>query len=113
MHRGGTQLAAAGNNAVFCSITGVVIMERDEFIETLKREGFAEVVTVTRDPHGTLDDHVHPFEAKALVIFGELTIRIGETDHRYEEGDTFHLQANLPHSEKFGPEGVQYLVGRK
>jgi quercetin dioxygenase-like cupin family protein len=88
-------------------------MERDEFIEALKREGFAEVVTVTRDANGTLDNHSHPFEAKALVIFGELTIRVGETDRLYKEGDTFHLQANLAHSEKFGPDGVQYVVGRK
>ena len=43
-------------------------MERDEFIDTLKREGFEEIVTVTRDRHGTLDDHAHPFEAKALMI---------------------------------------------
>lgn len=88
-------------------------MERDEFIEALKREGFAEVVTVTRDPQGALDEHTHPFEAKALILFGELTLRVGETDHLYKAGDTFHLPANQAHSEKYGPDGVQYLVGRK
>ncbi|WP_109479623.1 cupin [Paraburkholderia sp. C35] len=88
-------------------------MERDEFIEALKREGYAEIVTVTRDAHGTLDHHTHPFEAKALILHGELTIRIGATDHLYITGDVFHLQANVSHSERFGPEGVQYLVGRK
>jgi quercetin dioxygenase-like cupin family protein len=88
-------------------------MERDEFIDAVKREGFAEVVTVTRDPNGALDDHAHPFEAKALVLHGELTIRTGATESLYKTGDVFHLQANESHSERFGPEGVQYLVGRK
>ncbi len=88
-------------------------MERDEFIDALKREGFAEVVTVMRDPNGTLDDHAHPFEAKALVLHGELTIRTAAAENLYKTGDVFHLQANESHSERFGPEGVQYLVGRK
>ncbi|MBN3754969.1 cupin [Paraburkholderia sp. Tr-20389] len=88
-------------------------MDRDEFIDALKREGFAEVVTVTRDPHGTLDDPTHPFEARALVLHGELTIRTGATERVYKTGDVFHLQANESHSERFGADGVQYLVGRK
>jgi quercetin dioxygenase-like cupin family protein len=89
------------------------VMERDEFVDALKREGFAEVVTVTRDPGGTMEDHTHPFEAKALVLHGELTIRTGAAECLYKTGDVFHLQANVSHSERFGPEGVQYLVGRK
>ena len=88
-------------------------MERDEFVGALKREGFEEVVTVTRDPNGTVEDHTHPFEAKALVVHGELTIRIGATERVYKTGDVFHLQANVSHSERYGPDGVQYLVGRK
>jgi len=88
-------------------------MERDEFIDALKREGYAEIVTVTRDPNGTADDHVHPFEAKALILHGELAIRIGPAEQVYRTGDVFHLQANESHSERYGPEGAQYLVGRK
>lgn len=88
-------------------------MERDEFVDTLKREGFAEIVTVTRDAHGTLDDHAHPFEAKALILHGQLTMHTGDTERVYNAGDVFHLRANESHSERFGPDGVQYLVGRK
>lgn len=43
-------------------------MQRDEFLALLSSEGFNEVVTVTRDPNGLLDVHVHPFEAKALIV---------------------------------------------
>jgi hypothetical protein len=28
-------------------------------------------------------------------------------------GDVFHLPANVRHAERYGPNGVQYLVGRK
>ncbi|SEI67712.1 cupin domain-containing protein [Paraburkholderia diazotrophica] len=88
-------------------------MERDEFIDALKREGFAEIVTVTHDAQGTLEDHAHPFEAKALILHGQLTLRTGDMERVYRMGDVFHLHANENHSERFGPDGVQYLVGRK
>ncbi|BAN24401.1 cupin domain-containing protein [Caballeronia insecticola] len=91
-------------------------MHRDEFLAALSSEGFNEVVTVTREPNVALDLHAHPFEAKALILEGNLTIRTGRTDddaRTYSAGDVFHLAANIEHSEQYGPEGVSYLVGRK
>ncbi|SAL78970.1 hypothetical protein AWB71_05801 [Caballeronia peredens] len=94
-------------------------MHRDEFLAVLSSEGFDEVVTVTREPNGVLDAHTHPFEAKALILEGKLTIRTihtGRTNDNartYHAGDVFHLAANTEHSEQYGPEGVSYLVGRK
>lgn len=88
-------------------------MERETFIEALKNEGFAEVVTVVREAGGALDVHTHPFEAKALILHGELRILTGDAERLYRVGDVFHLQANESHSEHYGPDGVQYLVGRK
>ncbi|WP_250514176.1 cupin domain-containing protein [Caballeronia sp. INDeC2] len=88
-------------------------MRRDEFLALLSSEGFAEAVTVTREPNGSLDVHVHPFEAKALILEGDLTIRTGDGVNTYRPGDIFHLATNIEHSEQYGPEGVSYLVGRK
>jgi quercetin dioxygenase-like cupin family protein len=88
-------------------------MERDAFVHMLEQEGFAEVVTVTREAGGVLDTHTHPFEAKALILDGEITLRVGELERRYSAGDVFHLPANVAHTERYGPQGVQYLVGRK
>ncbi|RDK11776.1 cupin [Cupriavidus lacunae] len=87
-------------------------MERDAFARALAREGFNELVTVTREA-GALEEHTHPFEAKALVLAGEIHIRIGNDERLYRMGEVFHLAPNVRHSERYGPEGVEYLVGRK
>ncbi|SAK95316.1 hypothetical protein AWB79_07218 [Caballeronia hypogeia] len=88
-------------------------MHRDEFLALLSREGFNEVVTVTREANGSLDAHTHPFEAKALILEGDVTIRVGVDASTYRAGDVFHLATNIEHSEQYGPQGVSYLVGRK
>jgi quercetin dioxygenase-like cupin family protein len=88
-------------------------MEREAFVGILEQEGFAEVVTVEREPGGSLDTHEHPFEAKALIVEGELWIRTGDDERHYKVGDVFHLAAHRAHAERYGPQGVRYLVGRK
>jgi quercetin dioxygenase-like cupin family protein len=89
------------------------IMERDDFVEMLAREGFKTTVLVERKAGDFVDGHTHAFEAKALILEGEITLRIGDNETRYQTGDVFHLEANEAHSERCGPEGVCYLVGRK
>ena len=88
-------------------------MERQAFIDTLKAEGYAEPVLVQREANGRLDDHAHPFEAKALVVRGEMRIHAGGEIKIYRAGDVFHLQRDEPHRENYGPEGVEYLSGRR
>lgn len=88
-------------------------MHREAFLAQLASAGYDEVVTVTRDPDGALALHTHPFEARALILSGEVTIRIGDDAHTYRAGDIFHLAAHTEHSETYGPEGVSYLVGRR
>jgi len=87
-------------------------MDRDAFVGALRAEGFTQFVVVTRDA-GELDTHTHPFEAKALILAGEIHIRAGGAERVYRRGDTFHLAANAPHTERYGPQGVQYLVARR
>jgi quercetin dioxygenase-like cupin family protein len=88
-------------------------MQREAFLAQLTAEGFNEVVTVTREPNGSLDIHAHPFEAKALILTGDVTIRCGEEVRNYRAGDVFHLAKDIEHEEDYGPDGVSYLVGRK
>ncbi len=88
-------------------------MKREDFIQILARDGFEEMVAVTREPHGFLDTHTHPFEAKALILSGELRLRVGSAEQTYRAGQVFHLLRDEPHSERYGPDGGAYLVGRK
>lgn len=89
-------------------------MDYSQFTEMLAREGFAEVVLIERQADGHLDVHAHPFEAKALVLEGEIRIREAAGMERpYKTGDIFHLLANRKHEEWYGANGVRYLVGRK
>lgn len=87
-------------------------MQRDDFERALARDGFTDLLTVTRAA-GNLDTHTHPFEAKALILSGEIALRVEGNERVYREGDVFHLSANEAHAERYGPEGVRYLVGRK
>jgi quercetin dioxygenase-like cupin family protein len=88
-------------------------MERDAFIESITKDGFPDAVVVTREANKVMDVHEHSFEAKALIIEGEMQIRVGDEERTYRVGDVFHLPAHLAHSERYGPSGVSYLVGRK
>lgn len=87
-------------------------MDRETFIRTLASEGFPEPVLVTREA-GTMNEHTHPFEAKALIVAGEIGISVNGAETVYRPGDVFHLPANTPHFERYGADGVQYLAGRK
>ena len=88
-------------------------MQREEFTRILAAEGFEEAVTVTREPVGFVGTHTHPFETKALILSGELRISTAMAERTCQAGQVFHLRAGEPHAERYGPEGVAYLVGRK
>jgi quercetin dioxygenase-like cupin family protein len=88
-------------------------MDRDSFNRSLAAEGFPPGVLVVREANGFVDLHAHPYEAKALVLGGELRIVVDGITCTYGAGQVFHLAPNLPHREYYGPQGVEFLVGRK
>lgn len=88
-------------------------MDTEQFLNMVRAEGFNEVVRVAREPGAMLESHTHPFEAKALILDGEIRISSATGDRTYRAGEIFHLHAHEPHAEFYGPDGVQYLVGRK
>jgi len=88
-------------------------MTRDEFEAEQRTAGFNTFADVIREPNGHLDTHTHPFEARALILAGEIRIETRSGAHRYGPGDIFHLAAEAPHSEDYGPAGVHYLAARR
>jgi len=88
-------------------------MTREEFTAMLAAEGFEPPVLVEREACGRMPAHRHPFEAKALILQGEIRIATARGDRTYGAGDVFHLAPNETHDEWYGPEGVTYLSGRR
>ena len=88
-------------------------MQQDAFLTLLAQDGFTQTVVVERESNGTLDWHAHPFEAKALVLEGALTIETDCDSRSYQMGEIFHLAKDARHREWFSDAGVRYLVGRK
>ena len=88
-------------------------MNSEEFLQLLRRDGFPEPVEVQQVPNGRLGIHEHPFEVKALVIEGDITIVIDGLSKIYKAGDIFRLALKQPHAESYGSEGVKYLASRK
>ena len=87
-------------------------MDTTTFEHQLKLDGYA-VNTVSRKANEFVDTHTHTFEAKALILSGQININVNGKDTLYPPGSVFHLMAGTPHTEQYGPEGVTYLVGRK
>lgn len=88
-------------------------MDHDLFLNLLRQEGYEQVITVEREANGIVDMHSHPFEARALILDGELRLVREGAEQVCRPGDEFHLEANALHTESYGPQGVRYLVGRK
>ena len=88
-------------------------MNSEQFLRLLHRDGFPEPIEVQQVPNGQMGVHEHPFEVKALVIEGSITIVINGLSQNYSTGDIFQLELLQPHAESYGPQGVKYLASRK
>jgi len=86
----------------------------EQFRSVMLAAGYDEVTERSWDANTKLDEHTHPFDANAIVVSGSfwLSVNGGETK-QLSAGDTFHVVANTPHSEEYGPEGATYWVARK
>jgi quercetin dioxygenase-like cupin family protein len=88
-------------------------MNRTDFETELRREGYGEVVD-RRMAAGVLNpEHQHEFDARLLVLEGEMTIARDGGEEVYHAGDTFAMTAGCLHTERGGPDGVRYLAGRR
>jgi quercetin dioxygenase-like cupin family protein len=84
----------------------------EEFSAELKGQGYQEVLVRDWSPGEVVDTHRHSFAAKALVVRGEMWLTQRGQTRRLVAGDTFELQDEEPHAERYGPRGATYWVGR-
>ena len=76
-------------------------------------KGFDEVAPRVWDAAQTVDLHTHPFSVEALVVQGEMWLKVGDDTRHLLAGDTFALEYGTPHSERNGIEGATYWAARR
>ncbi|MBV8937193.1 MAG: cupin domain-containing protein [Alphaproteobacteria bacterium] len=88
-------------------------MNRTDFETELSAQGYREVVD-RQMPAGHINsEHAHEFDARLMVLEGEMTVACDGEERTYRAGDTFAMSAGRRHAERSGPNGVRYLAGRR
>ena len=88
-------------------------MNRVEFESEIRAQGYLEIVDRRMPANETNPEHSHEFDARLLVLEGEMTITSEGAERIYRAGDTFAMIAGCRHTERSGAEGTRYLAGRR
>ena len=88
-------------------------MDTTELATSWQRDGYLEVETRQVMPNVSRAPHAHPFDARGLILAGELTLTWEGQTHTFREGETFDMPAGCMHSQQHGPEGTTFLLGRR
>lgn len=93
------------------------VIDLASFREQALARGYDEVVERDWPPGTELPVHTHPFDLLLRVVAGEMTVSTGEGDEALSRtlqvGDHLLLDADVPHAERYGPEGARYWVARR
>ena len=88
-------------------------MNAQDFEAALRRDGYSEIDTRKQVPGLENAAHSHPFDVRALMLAGELTLGFEGKVQVCRAGDIFTMKAGCEHTEKFGTEGASYIAGRR
>ncbi|HZQ00278.1 MAG TPA: cupin domain-containing protein [Reyranella sp.] len=87
-------------------------MDQATFEAELKRDGY-DVMTNTTAGAKVNPEHSHPFDVRAMVMQGALTLTRNGKAQTYRPGETFSMPRGCLHFESYGDEGAVILLGRK
>ena len=85
----------------------------DTFKASARSQGFDEIVERQWKPDAEVGTHTHSFAVKALVVQGEMWLSVGERTQHLLPGDSFQLDRDEPHAERYGREGATYWAARR
>ena len=85
----------------------------EDFKTQAQAAGYDEVLVREWAPGQVLDTHSHPFEVQARVVRGELWLTCGNEAKHITAGGGFELAREVPHAERYGPEGATFWVARR
>ncbi|MEP7283278.1 MAG: cupin domain-containing protein [Rubrivivax sp.] len=83
------------------------------FENLARRAGFDEVLERQWEANRVLETHAHPFAVTARVVQGEMWLTVDGHARHLHAGDTFELAADVPHAERYGPDGATFWVARR
>ncbi|MGJ7565638.1 AraC family transcriptional regulator [Variovorax sp. GB1R11] len=84
-----------------------------EFETTMRAAGFADI-GVRDYPEATeAANHTHDFAVKALVVRGEMWLTVNGDTRHLVVGDTFEMDHETVHSERYGVDGATYWAARR
>jgi quercetin dioxygenase-like cupin family protein len=86
-------------------------LTREAFESDLRREGF-EVVHGGQKPCFTEELHAHDFDARIMVLSGEITVTRDNKADTFRAGDHCEIPAGCQHTTSVGREGVALMVGK-
>jgi len=112
---------AAGGRIAVLPRPVAVMLERiavdqvtfEAFEANARAEGFDEVVERRWAARTVLEPHTHPFALKARVVQGEMWLIVGDDVRHLLPGDTFTLDYEVSHAERYGEDGATYWVARR
>jgi mannose-6-phosphate isomerase-like protein (cupin superfamily) len=84
-----------------------------EFEAEARARGYDEFLTREWPPGAVAATHHHAFSAHALVVRGEMWLRIGDQTQHLRVGDRFEVPRGTPHDERYGEQGAAYWVARR
>ena len=85
----------------------------ETFAQQARAEGFDEVIERRWAPLTVLDTHTHSFAVKAVLTQGQMWLTVHGQTRELQAGDRFELDREVPHVERYGPEGATYWVARR
>jgi quercetin dioxygenase-like cupin family protein len=87
-------------------------MNQSEFEADLKREGY-QVFYGGLQAGAVNPDHTHDWDARVMVIGGEITLTRGGKAETFRAGGSCTVAAGEVHAEQIGPQGVAFIAGRR
>ena len=88
-------------------------MDRTQFEADAQHQGYQEMIDRRMGADEINPEHSHEFDARLLVLEGEITITCGGQERLYRAGDVYAITSGRLHTERSGNEGVRYLAARR
>jgi quercetin dioxygenase-like cupin family protein len=87
-------------------------MNQSDFEAELQREGY-QIFYGGLKAGEMNPDHIHDWDARVMVIGGEITLTRAGKAETFRVGDGCAVAAGETHAEHVGPQGVAYIAGRR